>query len=102
MMDTLKRFTAAIMHPVGRRTTPTPEAPPTPIDMQAFRLVAWSQRLEAKEVFLPYLDELIQSADDSLAMSIDSHARMSYVAGNRDAFRFLRARFTEWAGTASD
>lgn len=101
----MERFLDLVAHPYGRHAEPEPPTPvhtPSEEEVLAAELAAWAARRECREVFIPYLDELINDADNATSENIVSHPQAAYHLGRRDALRNLRRLFHSWAGSADE
>ena len=96
----MSRFTSLVSS--LRRETPSngedaaAVIPPSEAVQRAVALAAWASHSICKDVFLPYLDRLIERADVAEGESLASHVAMAFARGQRDALKTLRAEFNDW------
>jgi hypothetical protein len=92
-----------VLSPLNRRSAPAEQAPIPELDaaeQRTFLLAEWANRDACRAHFMPFLDALIEDANELISANVASHPLAAYAIGSRDALRGLRGHFQHWAGTA--
>lgn len=96
------RFTALMSHPFGRSepvAAPPPKKPQ--VSVVELELADWASRRECRDVFIPFLEDLLVKADESVSANMQSHPLIAYALGVRDGQKSILRMFRKWSGTAS-